>query len=77
MCEQHITPQSIVKAAKNLFADTNPDNVKNLDPKHVIVDFSPMHYGMGDKNPLDSVRFYSKHNPHGKSILSAATSDYL
>jgi deoxynucleoside triphosphate triphosphohydrolase SAMHD1 len=34
-----------------------------LEVKHVIVDLSPMHYGMKDKNPLDFIKFYSKNFP--------------
>lgn len=33
-----------------------------LQESDVIVDFSIMHYGMREKNPLDFVRFYSKYN---------------
>lgn len=40
------------------------DTMKELGSKHVIVDLSPMHYGMGDKNPLEKVKFYSKRNPN-------------
>lgn len=38
--------------------------VDSLEAKDVIVDFSSMHYGMKDKNPLDFVKFYSKRNPN-------------
>jgi len=37
--------------------------VDSLEAKHVIVDFSPMHYGMEERNPLDFIRFYSKQKP--------------
>ena len=37
-------------------------NTRLLQESDVIVDFSTMHYGMKEKNPLDSVRFYSKLN---------------
>ena len=68
LCEQHITPESVVSAARELKdfpRANNPEIVETLSPKHVIVDLSPMHYGMKEKNPLDSIKFYSKHNPNG------------
>ncbi|KAF8905721.1 hypothetical protein CPB84DRAFT_1745279 [Gymnopilus junonius] len=40
----------------------------------VIVDFSTMHYGMKDKNPVDSVRFYSKRLP--KKSMEAGPGEY-
>lgn len=39
------------------------DNVE-LDCEDVIVDFSALHMGMKEKNPMERVRFYSKHNPN-------------
>ncbi|KAH9931390.1 hypothetical protein B0H21DRAFT_96613 [Amylocystis lapponica] len=68
---EHFTPEKIVRAAKT-WAATNPDAplfenddelVDALEPRHVIVDTSKMHYGMQDRNPLHSVSFYSKHHP--------------
>ena len=41
-----------------------------LGPEHVIIDHAPRHHGMQDRNPLDFVKFYSKHNPNRESILS-------
>ena len=38
---------------------------EQLEVKDVIVDFSTMHYGMKEKNPLDFVKFYSKRSPNG------------
>jgi deoxynucleoside triphosphate triphosphohydrolase SAMHD1 len=55
------TPEKIVKAVQAL-PDMTPEVaqiVKTLTVDHIIVDFSTMHYGMKDKNPLDFVRFYS------------------
>ncbi|KDQ65179.1 hypothetical protein JAAARDRAFT_168116 [Jaapia argillacea MUCL 33604] len=69
----NVTPEKIVEAAKNHTLseseyheneeDTGLVELEDLEPKHVIVDLAPMHYGMQDKNPLDFVKFYSKHNP--------------
>jgi len=77
VCEDHFTPERIVEAAKALPASArvssqddpeeaeqiDPADIAALEPRHVIVDMAKMHYGMKDKNPLDSVRFYSKHHP--------------
>ena len=72
---QHFTPERIVQAVKayQFTADDNirPEDVASLSPKDVIVDLSPMHYGMKDKNPLDFVKFYSKRNPNRECRLRA------
>ncbi|PPQ88883.1 hypothetical protein CVT25_009118 [Psilocybe cyanescens] len=39
------------------------EEAEALEINDVIVDFSTMHYGMKEKNPLDCIRFYSKTNP--------------
>ena len=63
------TPESIVQAVKaHKFTDKDQvkmEDVEALSAKDVIVDQSPMHYGMKDKNPLEFVRFYSKRSPNG------------
>ncbi|KZT13237.1 HD-domain/PDEase-like protein [Laetiporus sulphureus 93-53] len=61
ICRSHFTPKGIVEAAK---ANNSAAAVQDLQLDHVIVDFSKMHYGMQDKNPLDSVKFYSKRHPN-------------
>ncbi|KAF5353677.1 hypothetical protein D9758_008643 [Tetrapyrgos nigripes] len=61
-----ITSQKIVDAVQQLvdsgkIEDLDPElDVAALKPEDVIVDFSTMHYGMKEKNPVDNVRFYSK-----------------
>ncbi|PFH47823.1 hypothetical protein AMATHDRAFT_6386 [Amanita thiersii Skay4041] len=50
-----------------------PD-VDGLSPDDVVVDFSTMHYGMQEKNPLDFVEFYSKRKPNVSS--KAGRGDY-
>ncbi|KAL5488449.1 hypothetical protein ACEPAI_6567 [Sanghuangporus weigelae] len=70
-----ITSERIVRAAKELFhsdLDGKPgrsrsrgpsqDIVASLSVEDVIVDFSTLHFGMKEKNPIDFVRFYGKHN---------------
>ena len=37
-------------------------NVSDLIIDDIIVDFSMMHYGMKQHNPVDFIKFYSKHN---------------
>ncbi|EJD00742.1 uncharacterized protein FOMMEDRAFT_125131 [Fomitiporia mediterranea MF3/22] len=70
--KETITPDHIVRSAKGLFNAvrtgkndyTAPSKhvVTGLSPEHVVVDFSVLHHGMKEKNPIDSVRFYGKHN---------------
>lgn len=42
-----------------------------LRAEDVIVDFSALHMGMKDRNPMDLVRFYSKNARDSKHVLSA------
>lgn len=60
-------PEAIVTAAKS----HNPENgeeqavLDELSTKHVIIDEAVLHYGMGNCNPIDKIRFYSKRKLHG------------
>lgn len=63
----HVTPERIVAAARNLSPEPSTpeqtdDDESTLNTQDVVVDFSLMHYGMKEKNPLDFVKFYSKSN---------------
>ena len=72
------TPVSIVQSMKDLYEmratlnpsaaqaleEVNPKDVDALAPKHIIIDLTERHHGMKNENPLDYIRFYSKHNPH-------------
>jgi hypothetical protein len=61
-----LTVENIVAEANLLGSDPDfelEDNVE-LNCEDVIVDFSVLHMGMKDKNPMERVRFYSKHNPN-------------
>lgn len=69
--QQNVTRERIVAAAKALPrppasspGDATPVDIDGLTKDDVIVDFSLLHYGMKDKNPLDFVKFYSKRNPN-------------
>jgi len=66
---EHITSKAIVDAANAL----NPawKGSDTLEEDDVKVDFSVMHYGMKEKNPLDFVRFYSKRMPNRKPLFPA------
>jgi deoxynucleoside triphosphate triphosphohydrolase SAMHD1 len=65
-----VTPELIVRAARELFASTEDAEERalaaTLDVRHVIVDIGSLHYGMQDRNPIDFVKFYSKEHPNGK-----------
>ncbi|KAJ8697614.1 hypothetical protein PTI98_004400 [Pleurotus ostreatus] len=66
----NVTPERIVAEAKKMPRDQlhgdqeMMDALATLAPQHIIVDFSPMHYGMKEKNPMENVRFYSKREPN-------------
>ncbi|EGO30167.1 hypothetical protein SERLADRAFT_358952 [Serpula lacrymans var. lacrymans S7.9] len=64
-CQEYITPERIVEAA-HFSPPPGADklDLEELTPEDIIVNLSPMHYGMQERNPLDFVRFYSKRNPN-------------
>ena len=49
--------------------NVDPELIDELQSDQVIVTLSKMHYGMGDKNPLDCVKFYSKNYPDRECAL--------
>ena len=67
-CKEFFTPESVVAAAQRVCRGRKGLDgiVRELTAEHVIVDLSEIHYGMKDKNPLDTVRFYSKRRPTGE-----------
>jgi deoxynucleoside triphosphate triphosphohydrolase SAMHD1 len=74
-CREYITPERIADAALALSRSHSPDPkaiTEHVLAKDIIVDLCSMHYGMQEKNPLDFINFYSKHNPD--SELPAAES---
>lgn len=82
--QEHVTPERIVAAAKALpraatsAGDMTPIDVDALTKDDVIVDFSLMHYGMKERNPLDFVKFYSKRNPnHGAPAVPGDYSNLM
>ncbi|KAI0640534.1 HD-domain/PDEase-like protein [Trametes meyenii] len=74
------TPESVVNAFKDIYSrrdilmHSSPDiaalkhvdeeDANALSPEHVIIEITPRHHGMGNMNPLNFVKFYSKHNPN-------------
>lgn len=69
--KQALTSEKIVEAAKSFSPSEVPnlsqeDVLASLSIDHVIVDIGCIHHGMKEKNPLDSVKFYGKHNIHGR-----------
>ena len=71
--QKNVTRERIVAAAKALprppvssTGDVTPVNIDALTVDDVVVDFSLMHYGMKEKNPLDFVKFYSKQKPNSE-----------
>lgn len=60
-------PEAIVSAAK-LHKPENDEAraaLEQLSTQHVIIDEAVLHYGMGNTNPIDKIRFYSKRKPQG------------
>ncbi|KAJ7916305.1 hypothetical protein B0H13DRAFT_1998218 [Mycena leptocephala] len=63
--DKRITRERIVEEARRLAVQEGTDvDLTDLTPDSVIVDQNMMHYGMKEKNPLDFVKFYSKHHPN-------------
>ena len=65
--QKHITAASIVQACRALSVDSTStedgnssflDLAASLQESDVIVSFAVMHFGMKEKTPLDSIRFY-------------------
>ena len=60
--EQESSVEIHVSPGSNANERPSAEFVESLSPKHVIVDISKLHYGMKDRNPIDFVKFYGKHN---------------
>lgn len=61
---EKVTSKHIVEEVKRrAVSDPLPPNFPELKESDVIVDFSTMHYGMKEENPLKYVKFYSKRSP--------------
>ncbi|KAF8622436.1 hypothetical protein AX15_007020 [Amanita polypyramis BW_CC] len=73
---EELPKDSPIRGNRDRGRDENDDIIdyQSLTPNDVIVDFSIMHYGMKEKNPLDSIEFYSKRRP--KVSAKAERGDY-
>ena len=60
-------PEAIVSAAKSHEPENDEERaaLTDLKTQHIIIDEAVLHYGMGNNNPIDKVRFYSKRKPQG------------
>lgn len=66
MIKAKVTPDAIVEVAKSgVLTGVDEELVAQLKPNHVAVTCSLLHYGKGERNPLDEVTFYSKKKPNG------------
>ncbi|KAF9446805.1 HD-domain/PDEase-like protein [Macrolepiota fuliginosa MF-IS2] len=73
--KENVTGKKIVEEVKRLATRDSPsETLPDLEDDDVIVDFSTMHYGMGEENPLKYVKFYSKRTP--TSCRNAEKGDY-
>ncbi|RKP13824.1 HD phosphohydrolase domain-containing protein [Piptocephalis cylindrospora] len=68
VCEYLIPPNWMTHLTKekineNAIIDHQPSG-SHLNKEDVIVEWAKLNYGSGDKNPVDSVKFYSKHDHH-------------
>ena len=66
LLQEEVTAAAIVREAKRLNAAvaraSQSKDIDALQARDVVVSLSQMHHGMGEDNPLDSVKFYSKRN---------------
>lgn len=67
--QKHITAARIVEASRALSVVEDGDSA-SLQESDVVISFRLMHFGMKEKNPLDFVRFYSKHDLTRKFFFS-------
>ncbi|PPQ93494.1 hypothetical protein CVT25_005235, partial [Psilocybe cyanescens] len=84
--KEQISGPRIVEAARKLcFDEVHPSSlttsgskgIGSLENADVIVDFSTVHYGMKEKNPMDFVRFYSMEHPDSKDIITFSFDPHL
>lgn len=65
-CVEFFTPARILEAARALPAETLEieELIRTLKEEHIIVDVTAIHYGMGQKFPLENCMFYGKYEPN-------------
>lgn len=69
--QRFFNPEAIVSAARSHKPENDDEMAAlgELSIHHVIIDEAVLHYGMGNSNPIDKVRFYSKRKPQGMHPL--------
>ncbi|ESK91486.1 hd phosphohydrolase domain-containing protein [Moniliophthora roreri MCA 2997] len=77
--KEKVTASAIFKTIKDRFGNEINEEDKRIDltgltEEEIIVDLTLMHYGMKDKNPLESVKFYKKSDP--TKAFKARSGDY-
>ncbi|KAG8831749.1 hypothetical protein FRC17_002632 [Serendipita sp. 399] len=60
-----VTSERVAQAANRIRThELNMLQSREVLPDDIIVDSTFVHFGMGDRNPIDLVLFYGKHNPN-------------
>lgn len=71
MIEASMTPDAIVTG---VLTNVDEERVAQLKPSRVAVTCPLLHYGKGERNPLDEVTFYSKKKPQRCAVLGLSSS---
>jgi hypothetical protein len=68
MHKENVTPQRVAEEiAKIDVSSTSEDGVDQPTADDVVIDFCVMHFGKGNENPMQNVKFYSKRQPNGET----------
>jgi deoxynucleoside triphosphate triphosphohydrolase SAMHD1 len=62
--EPHLTPENIAAEATRIPLVEGIDGAQTLKPEDIIVDWSTLHMGLKEKDPMQYVKFYSKQQPN-------------
>jgi deoxynucleoside triphosphate triphosphohydrolase SAMHD1 len=62
--EKHLTPENIAAEVVRNPPMEGIDGSQTLTADDVIVDWSILHMGLKEKNPMHYVKFYSKQQPN-------------
>ena len=70
---------TLIRSDHQQYQDENIDidnssgipDYQSLTKEDVIVDYSILHHGKKELNPLDFIEFYSKRKPNGKKIFAS------
>ncbi|XP_066289483.1 deoxynucleoside triphosphate triphosphohydrolase SAMHD1-like [Branchiostoma lanceolatum] len=60
----HLFPKSEASIAEGIFACALPEEKKKITLEDIAVNKVKVNYGMGEKNPVDSVNFWTKDKPN-------------